>query len=148
MPDQIAIWRYHAAFSDAPLGIHGTLWVTPSTIPGMLLRDADNSIWFGFKGDAHVLVLSMHSGPLFDPVGTIPVIGATVGGAWASWIERCDRTITPLLAAAISRYPVGDSAGPRLWPLDARGYRKTEAMLDELSRRRMFVHRSTGFFNY
>lgn len=66
MPDQIAIWRYHAAFSDAPLGIPGTLWVTPSTIPGMHLRDADNSIWFGFKGDAHVLVLSMHAGPLFD----------------------------------------------------------------------------------
>jgi hypothetical protein len=75
MPDQIAIWRYHAAFSDAPLGIHGTLWVTPSTIPGMLLRDADNSIWFGFKGGAHVLVLSMHSGPLFD----------------AGWDDPCDR---------------------------------------------------------
>jgi hypothetical protein len=66
MPDQIAIWRHHAAFSDAPLGIHGSLWVTPSTILGMLLRDADNPIWFGFKGDAHVLVLSMHVGPLFD----------------------------------------------------------------------------------
>lgn len=148
MPDQIAIWRYHAAFSNAPLGIPGTLWVTPSTIPGMLLRDADNSIWFGFKGDAHVLVLSMHAVLCSTPVGTIPVIGATVGGAWPSWIERCDRAITPLLAAAIPRYPVGDSAGPRLWPLDARGYRKTEAVLDVLSRRRMFVHRFTGFFNY
>ena len=57
------------------LGIHGTLWVTPSTIPGMLLRDADNSIWFGFKGDAHVLALSMHAGPLFD----------------AGWEDPCDR---------------------------------------------------------
>lgn len=136
MPDQLGTWRYAARFSDGTPGASGKFEVVASDIPGMIHKDETNPIWFGFKGGKHILIRSFHGGPpLFAPDWN-----AEKRKAFLDWVQQ--QGYNMLSVAGFIR-----SKSERLWPLDSAEYRQVEAVLDELSRRKILVYPFHGFFH-
>jgi hypothetical protein len=159
MPDQLGIWRYEARFSDgAPAG-GGRFACVPSTVPGQFAVHGPNPIWFGWKaargqaatatakdaGARPVLIRSLHVGDRFF-AENFPD-GAR--RAFLEWAARQGYNTLSIASHYLNRDDEGRGRGwrtPRLWPLDAAEYRKAEALLDELARRRFVVFPFAGFF--
>jgi hypothetical protein len=148
MPDQLGVWQFDASFSDGTRGVRGAFEVVPSDVPGMLSKDALNPIWFGFEGGRHVLIRSFHAGPLFDYGWDDPddPHDGEKREAFLDWAQA--QRYNTFSSRSYFSMPEQKRSGPKLWPLDAREYRKLEAVLDELARRRMMVHGFAGFFGY
>ena len=135
MPDRLGLWRYAAGFSDGAPGIRGGFECTPSTIPGLISNDETNPRWFGFRGGRHVLIRSFHAVPLFSD--TLDEFSRRDFLDWAA--RQGYNTLS-------SGSHFSGKGAPRLWPLDAPSFRRIEAVLDELSNRRMMIFGFAGFF--
>jgi hypothetical protein len=133
MPDQLGPWKYEAKFSDGTAGKSGTFHCVSSTIPGLIHRDEHNPRWFGFKGGKHVLIRSLHAGPLF-------LIDDAKRKAFLDWAAKQGYNLFS------SGSHLADKQGPKVWPLNAAEYRKIETVLNDLSDRRMMVYGFAGFF--
>ncbi len=145
MPDQIGTWRYEATFSDGSQGMSGTFTCVPSTLPGMISRDETNPRWFGFRGGKHALIRSFHVGDRFFAENW----DAAKRAAFLDWAQKQGYNLLSVASHYLNRDAEGRGRGwrtPRLWPLDAAEYRKMEAVLDDLARRRLLVYPFAGFF--
>lgn len=138
MPDRTGAWRYAAKFSDGAPGVSGQFEVIPSDVPGLIHRDEMNPIWFGFKGGKHFLPRSFHGGPpLFDKSW-----GDDKRTAFLDWAQGQGYNML-----SVGRHMRATGGGqPRLWPLDAAEYKRIEAVLNDLARRRIVIYPFQGFF--
>ncbi|UCC98182.1 MAG: DUF5060 domain-containing protein [Phycisphaerales bacterium] len=145
MPDEVGTWKYEAVFSDGSGRISGTFECVGSDIPGMISADAANPIWFGYKGGKHVLVRSFHVGDRFFAEN------------WASenrrsfldWAQGQGYNMLSVASHYLNRQTKGRGQGwktPDLWPLNAAEYRKMEAVMDELAKRKIMLYPFAGFF--
>ena len=141
MPDRLGTWRYDARFSDGQPGASGSFEVVPSDLPGLIHKDEQNPMWFGFKGGGHVLIRSFHGGPpllAFD-------FGEAERDAFLDWAQGQGYN---MLSVNDFQEDVGGTSWdiPDLWPLDAAEYRQIERVLDELARRRILFYSFGGLF--
>lgn len=144
-PDQVGTWQYRARFSDGSGEVAGTFDCVPSALPGMLSKDTANPQWFGHRGGGHVLVRSFHVGDRFFAANW-PAASRT---AFLDWAQRQGYNMLSVASHYLNRNASGRGAGwdtPDLWPLNAAEYRKLEALLDDLARRRIHVYPFAGFF--
>ncbi len=145
MPDRLGEWRYEAAFSDGAPGATGTFRVVESDIPGLIGADEHNPIWFGYRGGAHELIRSFHAGDRFFAANW----PAEQRAAFLDWLVAQRYNMLSIASHYLNRDVEGRGRGwdtPKLWPLDAAQYRRMEAILDELARRRILVFPFAGFF--
>ena len=136
MPDQLGTWSYRAEFSDGSPGVRGIFECVTSTIPGMLTADETNPIWFGFKGGRHILIRSYHVGDRFFAENWQESNRA----AFLDWAQAQGYNMLSIASHYLNRDTPGRGEGwdtPDLWPLNASEYRKMEAILDDLTRRRV-----------
>lgn len=144
MPDLLGTWKYLAKFSDGQTGVSGSFQSVSSSIPGMVSADETNPRWFGYKGGKHELIRSFHSGSeLFsyawdDPSKKDDGNKRTV---FLNWIQ--DRGYNML---SVGNFIIGKNGFNKLWPLNATEYRKTEAILNDLTKRKLLVYPFYGFF--
>jgi hypothetical protein len=139
MPDQQGVWKYEAKFSDGTQGVSGSFVCVPSTIPGLIHKDETNPRWFGFKGGNHILLRSLHMGPVFRT--TFPENKRKLLFDWAQ-----QQGYNMFSTASFFNIKSRESGGPKLWPLNAEEYRAAEKILDDLSNRRMIVWGFSGWF--
>ena len=145
MPDRIGTWRYDAAFSDGSSRISGTFECVPSDIPGMISADEGNPVWFGYKGGRHVLVRSFHVGDRFFAENW----PNESRRAFLDWVQGQGYNMLSVASHYLNRDSKGRGQGwktPDLWPLNAAEYRKMEAIMDELTRRKIMIYPFAGFF--
>jgi hypothetical protein len=145
MPDQLGTWQYEAVFSDGAPGIRGSFACVPSDLPGMISQDAANPQWFGFRGGRHLLVRSFHVGDRFFAANW----SSPKRAAFLDWAQGQGYNMLSIASFFLNRDQEGRGRGwktPALWPLDAAEYRKMEAILDDLARRRLLVYPFAGFF--
>lgn len=145
MPDMTGVWRYTGFFTDDEEQLEGQFECIPSDIPGLIHKDENNPIWFGFKGGKHFMMRSFHVGDRFfadnweDQKRT----------AFLDWIQEHQYNTLSIASHYLNRDKMDRGLGwktPRLWPLDSAEYRKTEKILDELEQRRIVVYPFAGFF--
>ena len=159
MPDRLGSWKYSATFSDGQPGKSGSYNCVPSDLPGMISQDEVNPIWFGFKGGSHVLIRSFHVGDRFFAENTTnPHTGeswsATQRQVFLDWAEAQGYNMLSIACHYLNRPRETRGLGwdtPDLWDREgnrprAEEYRKMEAILDELSRRRIMVYPFAGFY--
>lgn len=145
MPDQMGIWRLSARFSDGSDGLTGSFECVPSQIAGMIAVDETNPIWFGFKGGKHVLLRSLHVGDCFFASNT----PAAMRTAFLDWATKQGYNMLSVGSHYLNRAEPGRGQGwdtPRLWPLAAAEFQRTEAILDDLGARGVIVFPFGGFF--
>jgi hypothetical protein len=145
MPDRVGTWKYRAVFSDGSSGISGTFECIQSDIPGMISADRTNPAWFGYKSGEHVLIRSFHVGDRFFAENW----PAAKRKAFLDWAQAQGYNMLSVASHYLNRDAEGRGRGwrtPDLWPLDASEYRKAEAILDNLSARRIMVYPFAGFF--
>jgi hypothetical protein len=145
MPDRPGTWRYEARFSDGSPGASGSFTCVPSDLPGMVAVDEANPQWFGYKGGKHVLVRSLHVGDRFFAATWDAARRAT----FLDWAQRQGYNTLSVASHYLNRDAPGRGRGwdtPALWPLNAAEYRRMEAVLDDLARRRLIVFPFAGFF--
>jgi hypothetical protein len=149
MPDQIGTWKYEAAFSDGSGGVSGLFRCAPSNIDGMMSADETNPMWFGFNGGKHILIRSFHVGDRFFAANW----PASKRIAFLDWAQKQGYNMLSIASHYLNRPTKGRGQGwrtPDLWDSSgsrprAKEYRKMEAILDELSRRRIMVYPFAGF---
>lgn len=145
MPDQTGEWRYRAAFSDGTVEAEGAFTCVESDIPGPLGPDASNPMWFGFRSGEKVLIRSFHVGDGFFS-SNLPPERRT---SFLDWAQSQGYNMLSIASHYLNRAEPGRGEGwdtPRLWPLNAGEYRRMEAILDELTQRRILVFPFAGFF--
>lgn len=145
MPDQLGEWQYTARFSDGTLEIEGRFTCVESDLPGMLAVDETNPLWFGYKGGRHGLIRSLHVGDGFF-ASNMP---AERRAAFLDWVQQQGYNLLSIGSHYLNRDAPGRGAGwdtPKLWPLDAAEYQRMEAILDDLTERRIMVFPFGGFF--
>lgn len=145
MPDELGTWRYAATFSDGSPGARGEFRCVPSDLPGMLSIDERNPLWFGYRGGKPLLVRSFHVGDRFFAANW----SERKRQAFLDWLQGQGYNMLSVASHYLNRAAPGRGEGwetPRLWPLNAGGYRKMEAVLDDLRRRRILVYPFAGFF--
>jgi hypothetical protein len=145
MPHQIGTWQYEAVFSDGAPGVVGHFTCVESGLPGMLSADAQNAIWFGYRGGGHALIRSFHVGDKFFAENWPHAERL----AFLDWARDQGYNTLSVASHYLNRDQPGRGQGwktPALWPLNAAAFRKLEALLDELAARRMVVFPFAGFF--
>jgi hypothetical protein len=145
MPDQAGVWTYEAAFSDASPGARGSFECVASDLPGMISADRRNPMWFGYSSGRQALVRGLHVGDRFFAANW-PAGKRT---QFLDWAGANGYNLLSIASHYLNRDAPGRGQGwetPRLWPLDAGEYRRMEAVLDDLERRRMLVFPFAGFF--
>jgi hypothetical protein len=139
MPDKLGVWQYEARFSDGTQGISGNFTCVPSSIPGMIHKDETNPRWFGFKGGKHILLRSLHMGPIFETT-----FSDSKRKALFDWAQQ--QGYNMFSSSSFFSVKERESRGPKLWPLNAEQYRHVERILDDLSDRRFIVWGFAGWF--
>jgi CubicO group peptidase (beta-lactamase class C family) len=145
MPDRIGTWTYQAIFSDGSGRTRGTFECVPSDIPGMISVDESNPMWFGYKDGRHVLIRSFHVGDRFFAENW----AAAKRTAFLDWLQGQGYNMLSVASHYLNRDAKGRGRGwrtPDLWPLNAAEYRKMEAIMDDLARRRIMIFPFAGFF--
>jgi Protein of unknown function (DUF4038) len=101
-------------------------------------------LWFGFRGGRHLFVRSFHVGDRFF-AANFPEADRQ---AFLDWAQQQGYNTLSIASHYLNRNVAGRGQGwqtPALWPLNAEEYRKMEAILDELARRRLIVFPFAGF---
>lgn len=152
MPDQVGRWKFSARFSDGTPGGEGVFDCVESDLPGMLAAYEKNPMWFGYRGGDAALIRGLHLGDRFfasnwDDVGN--PFDHNMRSTFLDWAEEQGYNLLSIGSHYLNRDDEERGRGwdtPRLWPLDAAGYRRMEAILDDLARRRILVFPFGGFF--
>lgn len=145
MPDQLGIWKYKAQFNDGSPGKEGEFTCVTSKTPGPVLADPNNPIWFRHASGQPTLLRSFHVGDRFFAANWEPAKRTE----FLDWAQRQGYDTLSIASFFLNRNAQGRGRGwqtPKLWPLDAAEYRKAEAILDELAKRRFVVFPFAGFF--
>ncbi|MBN2411501.1 DUF5060 domain-containing protein [candidate division KSB1 bacterium] len=158
MPDQVGEWRYRAAFSDGSFMISGAFTCVHSDIPGMISIDETNPVWFGYKGGKYILIRSLHVGDRF--FADLPNV--VTGEDWDSekreifldWAQQQGYNTLSVASHYLNRDVENRGRGwntPDLWDEAAarpnsNEYQRMEAVLNELTTRKMLVFPFAGFF--
>jgi len=145
VPDRPGIWRYAVTFSDGSKGAAGRFRCVRGGIPGLVDTYEANPTWFGFRGGGAVLVRSFHVGDRFF-AGNWP---AARRKAFLDWAGRQGYNMLSVASHYLNRDQSGRGRGwdtPDLWPLDPAEWRRMEAILDDLARRRILVYPFAGLF--
>lgn len=145
MPDRLGAWRYTARFSDDSRETAGEFECVPSDLPGMIAVDEANPMWFGFKGGGHGMIRSLHVGDRFF-ARNWPDEKRT---RFLDWLTENRYNTLSIASHYLNRDSPGRGRGwdtPDLWPPNPTEYRRMEAVLDELARRRIVVFPFAGFF--
>jgi hypothetical protein len=152
MPDQMGTWRYTAAFSDGARGGTGAFECVRGDLPGMVAVHRENPVWFGHASGDALLIRGLHIGDRFFARNWDDAANPNDGekrAAFLDWAQQQGYNLLSIASHYLNRNTKGRGAGwetPKLWPLDAAEYRRTEAILDDLARRRMIVFPFAGFF--
>jgi hypothetical protein len=145
IPDQVGTWTYTARFSDGSAEIQGEFLCTASAIPGMLDGYAEVPIWFGFRGGGPLLARSLHVGDKFFAAN----FSDAARCVFLDWVEAQGYNMLSIASHYLNRDSPGRGQGwdtPRLWPLDAKEFRRLERILDDLAARHLLVFPFAGFF--
>lgn len=145
MPDRIGTWKYSAVFSDGSPAVSGMFECIRSDIPGMISADRTNPAWFGYKSGEHLLVRSFHVGDRFFAENW----PAAKREAFLDWAQTQGYNMLSVASHYLNRDAEGRGRGwktPDLWPLNPSEYRKAEAILDDLSSRKIMIYPFAGFF--
>ena len=155
MPDQIGTWKYVASFSDGQPAGSGEFVVSAGDIPGMISADESNPRWFGFKGGNHFLMRSFHIGDRFfadNANGTN--WSSAKRTAFLDWAQEQGYNTLSIASHLLKRDADGRGQGwdtPNLWDDGsnkprAAEYQKMEAILNELSNRKIIVYQFAGIY--
>jgi hypothetical protein len=150
MPDKKGMWRYEATFSDGRPGKTGSFTCVDSSIPGMIGKDKVNPKWFGYRGGKHVLLRSFHVGDRFFASNW----SESKRMAFLDWAQGQGYNMLSIGSHYLNRNVQGRGRGwntPNIWNNDVRKpqpgeFHKLEAILDDLSARRILVFPFAGFF--
>jgi hypothetical protein len=150
MPDMLGLWRYEATFSDGQPGVSGKYRCVKSGVRGMISSFQDNPVWFGFKDNGPVLVRSFHVGDRFFAEN----FPASQRKVFLDWAQQQGYNMLSVASHYLNRRTEGRGAGwqtPNLWNTKNQKpnpgeYRRMEAIIDELARRRIIVFPFAGFF--
>ena len=145
MPWHEGEWRWEAHFSDGAPGGSGRFRCTGGEVPGKLDRYPWNPMWFGYSSGAPELVRGLHLGDRFF-ARNWPEAERT---KLLDWVEANGYNLLSIASHYLNRDEPGRGQGwetPDLWPLNPTEYRRMEAVLDELSSRRILVFPFAGFF--
>ena len=150
MPDKKGMWRYEATFSDGRPGKTGSFTGVDSSIPGMIDKDEVNPKWFGYRGGEHVLLRSFHVGDRFF-ASNWPDSKRMV---FLDWAQGQGYNMLSIGSHYLNRNVQGRGRGwntPNIWNNNVRKpepgeFHKLEAILDDLSARRILVFPFAGFF--
>mgnify|MGYP005838888357 CR=1 FL=1 len=145
MPDKLGLWKYNACFSDDTEQFRGEFECVESDIPGMIHKDENNPIWFGFKGGKHIIIRSLHVGDRFFAENW----DEKKRTEFLDWLQLHGYNTLSIASHYLNRDKIDRGLGwktPKLWPLDAGEYRKMESILDQLEQRRIIVYPFAGFF--
>ncbi|MBD3274210.1 MAG: DUF5060 domain-containing protein [Candidatus Marinimicrobia bacterium] len=150
MPDQLGTWKYSAKFKNGTETFAGTFDCVESNIPGLITKDQENPIWFGYSSGEHQLIRSIHVGDRFfaenwsDSARTV----------FLNWAQEQSYNMLSIASHLLNRDAEGRGKGwntPDLWDSENNRpnpveYRKMEAILDSLSERKILVYPFAGFF--
>ena len=150
MPEQIGTWSYAASFSDGSGSETNSFECAASDLPGLIGADEQNPMWFGFKGGQHTLIRSFHVGDRFTAANW----PATNRTAFLDWAQAQGYNMLAIASMFFNRNETGRGVGwntPDLWDGPTRSlhvseYQKLEAILNDLTARRMLVFPFSGFF--
>lgn len=144
MPDITGYWHYSAAFSDDTPGTTGNFRVVNSDIPGMLMADKSNPIWFS-SSEKNTLIRGFHIGDRFFASNW----SESKRKEFLDWIQKQGYNFLTIASHYLNREEEGRGniwETPKLWPLNAGEYQKMERILDDLERRHIYVYPFAGFF--
>lgn len=144
MPDILGHWQYSAAFSDGAPGISGNFWVVKSNVPGILIAEKSNPIWFS-SSEKHTLIRGFHIGDRFFASNWPD----RKRKEFLDWINKQGYNFLTIASHYLNREEEGRGKGwetPKLWPLNAAEYQKMEKILDDIERRQIYVYPFAGFF--
>jgi hypothetical protein len=145
MPDALGLWKYTARFSDGSPGAAGEFRCVPSQTPGPVIADPDNPIWFRHADGQPTLLRSLHVGDRFFAANWEP----RQRSEFLDWTQKQGYDTLSIASFFLNRDVQGRGRGwqtPKLWPLDAKEYRKAEEILDDLARRKLVIFPFAGFF--
>jgi hypothetical protein len=158
MPDETGIWEYGIIGPDPSLKKSGQFECLPSDNPGMISVYEDNPIWFGYRGGKPLLLRSLHVGDRFfasrDNEVTGEVWNKSLRQEFLDWFQAQGYNMLSIASHYLNRQQAQRGLGwdtPDLWDEqtgrpDPGEYRRMEAILDELHRRRILVYPFGGFF--
>lgn len=144
MPSVAGSWKYRAVFSDGAQGVNGGFSVVNSNLPGLLIANRTNPLWFSGT-EKQLLVRGFHVGDRFF-ASNWP---NEKREAFLDWVTDHKYNFLTIASHYLNRQEKGrgnDWETPKLWPLDAAEYRKMEKILDELAERQIYVYPFAGFF--
>ncbi|MFZ5831291.1 MAG: DUF5060 domain-containing protein [Planctomycetota bacterium] len=145
LAEQTGTWRYDAKFSDGKPGAQGTFTCIESELPGRIAVDPTNPMWFGYASGNHGILRGLHIGDRFFAANW-PEEQRT---AFLDWCQKRRYNLLSIASHLLNRDAPGRGQGwdtPKLWPPDAAEYRRMEAILDDLAKRRIIVFPFAGFF--
>lgn len=145
MPDEYGEWRYAAEFSDGTPAAAGSFRCVSSDLPGMISAHEPNPFWFGYRRGGPELLRSFHVGDRFFAANWPD----EKRRAFLDWLTANGYNMLSVASHYLNRNAEGRGRGwqtPKLWPLDAGEFRRMEAILDDLARRRILVFPFAGFF--
>ncbi|MDZ7371338.1 MAG: DUF5060 domain-containing protein [candidate division KSB1 bacterium] len=158
MPDRLGEWRWEARFSDGSLR-QGTFTCVESDLPGLISRYEPNPIWFGFRNGRAVLLRSLHVGDCFfadapNALDPTKVWNDSLRTRFLDWAQQQGYNMLSIGSFFLNRREKDRGLGwntPRLWdsqrqqPIPAE-YERLEAVLNDLSARKIVVYPFAGFF--
>ncbi|MEM1135318.1 MAG: DUF5060 domain-containing protein [Bacteroidota bacterium] len=151
-PNELGKWKYKIWFSDDHVIHEGVFRCVQSDIPGRVTTDIFNPYWLGVASGKRTLFRSFHVGDCFfaknwdDPFDQKDGNKRTI---FLNWLKEQDYNMLSIASHYLNRNEVGRGEGwktPQLWPLEVKEYQKMEAILDELSKRKIVVFPFAGFF--
>lgn len=150
MPDKVGKWKYSATFSDGSPAGNGEFDVVTGDIPGLISADEINPMWFGYKGGKHVFLRGFHVGDRYF-ASNWENSKRTI---FLDWAQSQGYNLFSMASHFLQRDADGRGRGwnvPDLWDNKIRNvkageYTKLEALLDDLTDRRIHVWGFAGFF--
>ncbi len=144
-PDQVGVWTYKAQFSDGQPASEGSFECLRAEPPAGVAVYRHNQVWFGDSPDHWALIRGLHVGDRFFAANW----PADKRREFLDWVAKNKYNLLSIGSHFLNRDAPGRGQGwdtPKLWPLDAAEFRKTEAILDDLTERRIRVFPFAGFF--
>lgn len=151
MPNKIGVWKYNAKFSDGSDAGSGKFECIESDLKGPITEYTENPIWFGTQNGEPFLMRSFHVGDRFFAENW----SNSTGNNWAprikvlDWIQEHKYNMLSVASFFTNRDSEGRGRGwdtPEMWPLNYKEYQKAEVILDELTKREIYIFPFAGFF--
>jgi hypothetical protein len=158
MPDEVGLWQYEASFDGSNISHSSSFECLDSDIPGLISAYEENPIWFGYQEGEAELIRSFHIGDRFFANQSNSVTGEVWNDSmrtnFLDWVQSQGYNMLSIASFYLNRDEEKRGQGwntPDLWNSEMQQpnpaeYRRAEAILDDLQKRKILIYPFAGLF--